>query len=123
MKKILIIDDDVFLTSLYTNLLQAAGLKVSTANSGTEGLKQLPAFKPDLAVLDLHMPDVSGVDVLRTMRGHAQLKEIPVIVFTNGYVQTLTAQLGDLEVHKIFSKLQCKPRQLVEEIKESLASL
>ncbi|MDF7798012.1 response regulator [Pontiellaceae bacterium B1224] len=123
MKKVLLIDDDVFLTSLYTNLLQREGLEVDVVNSGTDALTRLPAFLPDVVVLDLHMPGMHGVDLLRSIRNDARFQQLPVIIFATGYLQSLISEVGDLGVYKVFSKMKCKPRVLVAEIKELLESL
>ncbi len=121
MKKVFFVDDDLFITRLYDNLLKAEGIETFSINSGAEAIHRLPVENPDLMVLDLHMPDITGVDVLRFIRGNERLKNLPVIVFSNGYVKELIDEVGMLGAQKVFTKLQCKPRKLVEEIKEVLA--
>ncbi len=121
MKKVFIIDDDAFLTKLYTTLLQNEGICVGVAHSGADAIAQLPAFNPDLVVLDLHMPDVTGVEIMRFLRGNGQFSHLPVIVLSSGYTQTLVEDMDGLNVQKFFSKLACKPRELVDEIKALLA--
>ncbi len=121
MKKVFFIDDDAFVTQVYHHLLQAEGIQVSSANSGAQAIERLHAENPDLVVLDLHMPGIDGVDVLRFIRGDGQLKNLPVIVFSNGYLRELVAEVGDLAVKKIIAKLQCTPKQLIEEIKAFFA--
>jgi CheY-like chemotaxis protein len=117
------IDDDVFLTSLYAKLLQKEGLEIDVVNSGADALIRLPIYEPDLVVLDLHMPGMHGVDLLRSIRNDKRFQSLPVIIFATGYLQSLISEVEDLGVHKVFSKMKCKPRMLVAEIKESLASL
>lgn len=121
MKKVLIIDDDIFLTELYARLLEREGMRVDVANSGAEALARISDSHPDLMVLDLHMPGMHGKEVLQAIRNDSAFNHIPVIVFSTGYEKTLMAEVGDLGVHKVFSKMKCKPRALVAEIKESLA--
>ncbi len=121
MKKVFFVDDDVFVTRLYENLLNTKGIQTVVINSGEEAIRRLPGEIPDLVVLDLHMPCVNGVDVLRFIRGHEALKNLPVIVFSNGYVKELVEEVGTLGAKNIFAKLQCKPKQLVEEIEGVLA--
>ena len=120
MKKVFFVDDDVFVTQLYHHLLQAEGIQVCTANNGAKAIEWLHTEKPDLVVLDLHMPGIDGVDVLRFIRQNKRLKDLPVIVFSNGYIRELIAELGNLAVQKIIAKLQCTPKKLVKEIKELL---
>ncbi len=74
MKHILIIDDDVHIGDMLQEALTREGYRVTRAYSGTEALLALPAARPDLVLLDLMLPGLSGEEVLPKMRG------IPVIV-------------------------------------------
>ncbi|MCM1569068.1 MAG: response regulator transcription factor [Roseburia sp.] len=74
MKHILIIDDDVYIGNVLEETLRKEGYQVSRAYSGTEALYVLSASKPDLILLDLMLPGLSGEEVL------PQIKGIPVIV-------------------------------------------
>ncbi len=123
MKKVLIVDDDVFLTGLYEKLLIKEGLEVAVANSGTAGIEQMAQFRPDLVILDLHMTDMHGKDVLQVIRKDPHLKHLRVIVFATGYIQTLVSTVADLGAYKVLSKMKCKPRALVEEVMASLADM
>lgn len=123
MKKVFLVDDDVFLTKLYTTLLQNEGIQVAATNSGEDAMAQLPGFNPDLVVLDLHMPGITGAEVFRFIRNRMESRRLPVIVFSNGYIQALVAEVGDLQAQKVLSKLSCKPKQLVLEIKSLLEGL
>ena len=123
MKKVLIVDDDIFLTNLYAKLLQSEGLEVAVVNSWDEALNWLKASLPDLVVLDLHMPDMKGADVLRAIRNDERLQHLWVIIFATGYLKSLMSEVEDLGAHKVLSKMKCKPRVLVAEIKDSLALL
>lgn len=74
MKTILIIDDDLYIGNMLEEALSKEGYKISRAYSGTEALLVLAASKPDLILLDLMLPGLSGEDVLPKIKG------IPVIV-------------------------------------------
>ncbi len=74
MKHILVIDDDVYIGNMLEEALSKEGYKVSRAYSGTEALLLLSTTKPDLILLDLMLPGLSGEEMLPT------IKEIPVIV-------------------------------------------
>lgn len=74
MKKILVIDDDIYIGDLLDEALMGAGYSVIRAYSGTEAVLLLPKEKPDLVLLDLMLPGLSGEDVIK------QIKDIPVIV-------------------------------------------
>jgi len=78
--RIAVIDDEEAVRKALGRLLHAAGLAVETFGGGREFLASLAAHRPDCAVLDLHMPDMSGFDVLARL---AQLSAgVPVIVIT-----------------------------------------
>jgi CheY-like chemotaxis protein len=83
-KKILIVDDEVdFLASL-TEVFQDEGYIVETAENGREALERLAgASPPNVVILDLSMPVMSGIEVYSTMRADPQLASIPVIVSTS----------------------------------------
>lgn len=76
MKQILIIDDDVNIGNMLEEVLIKNGYKVARAYSGTEALLSLSAFKPDLVLLDLMLPGLSGEEVLLKIQG------IPVIIMS-----------------------------------------
>jgi len=78
---ILVVEDSLELVSfLAEDVLPYYGYEVVTATTGREGLKTLYSAKPDLVLLDLELPDMSGMDVLNTMQG--DVKDIPVVLMT-----------------------------------------
>lgn len=77
---ILIIDDEVGLRQTMARILLRAGFEVTTAASGKESLALVNEHAFDLIYLDIRMPDMNGLDVLKTI--HAQFPELPVILFT-----------------------------------------
>src|SRR5690242_15909146 len=92
MKRLLLVDDDTFVLRSYRDRLSAHGFQVNTAGDGTAAIAILRAARPDLVVLDLMMPNLSGVDVLKFMRSETRLKATPVIVLTNGFMNDLGRQ-------------------------------
>lgn len=78
-KRILIIDDDGALTDLLTDYLNMEGFSATSANNGPDGLKRLEDETFDLVVLDVMMPGMSGVEVLKVIRAKGQL---PVLMLT-----------------------------------------
>lgn len=77
---ILIIDDEASLRQTLARILQRAGFEVTTAANGTEGLQLVNNHSFDLIYLDIRMPDMSGLDVLKAV--HTDFPDIPVILFT-----------------------------------------
>jgi len=83
MKKILVIDDSKLLRMANAKMLAKAGYEVLTAADGEEGLKIVQSHTPDLLVLDMMLPKVSGVEVLQTLRKNPSTQRLPVIVLTS----------------------------------------
>jgi len=77
--------------------------------------------KPDIVVLDLMMPKLSGADVLRVMRGKRELANLPVILFTNSYIDAETARAAGSVAQKALLKARCTPAILEQTIREVLA--
>lgn len=85
MKNIFIADDDLDLLNLYAKTFRLLGYEAETAVNGREALDKLAASgaKPDIILLDLMMPELSGFEVLENLKKDDALKDIPVIVMTN----------------------------------------
>ncbi len=88
MNRILIIDDDEQLSKSFAKILDQEGYTVQRALSGEEGLKRVNAQRPDLVVLDVRLPGMSGIRTLESI--HEQEPKLPVIIFT-AYGTTETA--------------------------------
>lgn len=81
--KLLVVDDDQVALKMVEKLLSGFGFKQVTAvDDGRKALKKLETSKVDLVICDLHMPDVSGLDVLREFRAYARYKAAPFIMLT-----------------------------------------
>src|SRR5512147_1068579 len=113
MKRLLLVDDDAVLTRAYRDRLSAHGFQVNTAASGTAAKTILKSAKPDLLVLDLMMPDLSGVEVLKFVRSDARLADIPVVVLTNSYMNDLGRQAAAVGIQRALLKAQCSPSALM----------
>lgn len=82
--KILIVDDNVDFTELLKASLESTGkYRVQAENHGSRGLTVAKAFKPDLILLDVMMPDMDGSDVAEEMRGEEDIKNIPIAFLTS----------------------------------------
>ena len=82
-KHILIVEDELSMQRAMKNKLEQAGYKVSTASDGAQGLEKIRADRPDLVLLDLIMPKLDGISVLRDVKGDDKLKSLPVVILTN----------------------------------------
>jgi CheY-like chemotaxis protein len=81
-KKILAVDDDAIALGALRQILVQKGYEVSTAPNGHEALKVLAAAAPDLVILDVSMPGMTGYDVCRKIRLDPKTQDLPVIFLT-----------------------------------------
>ncbi len=81
-EKILVVDDDESLVAMLRALLLSNGYKVEGAFSGAEALRLIKDFRPDLILMDIGLPDMSGLEVLRQVRADPSTQETVVIVVT-----------------------------------------
>ena len=79
---ILIIEDESVFRLIYRGVLENAGYHVLEAENGVMGWELVKKKKPDLVLLDLILPELSGYEVLKKIRGNEETKEIPVIIFS-----------------------------------------
>ena len=89
MKKILIIEDDQVIGNVCYNHLMAEGYHVKTTPDGESGLNMMRSFKPDVILLDLILPQMSGMDVIKQVRSEEEFARTPIIVFSNAYLTNL----------------------------------
>jgi CheY-like chemotaxis protein len=120
MKKILFVEDDVLIARVYSQKLVAEGFEVVLAQDGLVAVQRLREFKPDLVVLDLLMPRLTGVDVLKFMRQQPDLKDTRIIVFSNSFLSNLIEQVAKIGVDEALVKASVTPTQLVEIINKTL---
>ena len=81
-KTVLVVDDERPIVTLLARLAQGLGARTETAYNGKDALEKIRAHKPDLVLLDLIMPIMSGEEVLAVMETDPQLQDIPVIVIS-----------------------------------------
>lgn len=91
LKRILVADDDRTVRDWLTGILRAEKFEVSTASDGAVTLKKLRTGKFDLVLLDLHMPEVSGLDILATLRGRKSPPKVIVITSDESPAAVLAA--------------------------------
>jgi CheY-like chemotaxis protein len=120
MKKILIIEDDLIVGNIYRNKLSVEGFHVDIAQDGQTGLGMLRTFRPDAVVLDLVLPKLTGVEVMKQIRSDPDFKSIPVIVFSNTYLTNLVQDAWKAGATKCLSKANCTPKQVLEVVRSAL---
>lgn len=83
MSKILVAEDDKFLKNVYVSKLQKEGFEVDLATDGESAYEKVGTFKPDLIILDIMMPKINGLEVLKKIKENPEYKNIPVIMASN----------------------------------------
>jgi CheY-like chemotaxis protein len=120
MKRILIIEDDPLIADVCSQQLRAEGFAVDVAADGKAGLEIFNGRRADLVVLDLILPKMDGVEVLKTIRSQAGLREVPVIVFTNSYLDGRVQSAWEAGASQVLAKTAYTPRQIVQIVKIAL---
>ena len=111
-KKILVVEDETFLSSLMQLKLEQEGFEVQKAMDGEEAFTILESFQPDLILLDLILPKRNGFELLELIRKDPRFIKIPVIITSN------LGQDGDIERGKTFGIIEyiVKSRLSIEEL-------
>ena len=121
MKKILIIEDDLIVANIYRNKLAVEGYQVQTALDGLAGLETVHSFKPDAVILDLMLPKMTGVALIKQLRSEPDFQKLPVIVFSNTYLSNMVQEAWKAGATKCLSKANCTPKQLIDALRSVLS--
>lgn len=118
--KILIIEDEASIRSMYAYKLKLEGFQVYEAENGQEGLKIAEQERPDLILLDLKMPVMSGDKMLKKLREADWGASIRVIILTNINKSEASSSLRFLDVERYILKAHSTPSQVVEIVQDIL---
>ena len=116
-KKILVIDDEPDILRLMIELLEAAGYECFQAIEPVDGLKKALEHRPDLIVLDLMLPKMSGFGFLRLIRINPIIGHIPVLVLSGLYDKDVVNEALDLGAKAYLTK-GCEPEELIATIRD-----
>lgn len=117
---ILVVDDASDIRDVLARLLRLAGYKSLTAEGGEAALASVAAEGPDLIVLDLMMPDMSGLEVLRRLRADPRYSRLPVVMFTAVGDRAVAEEARRLGVSDIIVKGGMGARELLDRISSHL---
>jgi two-component system phosphate regulon response regulator PhoB len=114
-KYILLVDDDPLLAKLYETTLKAANYDVSTVSSGELALSEIDKKRPDLMLLDIMMPKMSGVDVLKKIKENKKNDDLKVVILTNFGRNTEEAKaVHELGISDYLIKSETSLKELLE---------
>ena len=120
MTKIAIIEDDPVISQMYRMKFEADGFDVQLADNGRRGVALVEHFLPDIILLDVQMPEMTGDEALAEIRKTTWGKNIPVIILTNLGEEEAPKSLRGLGIHSYIVKAELTPRQVVQRVKEAL---
>ena len=119
-KRILVVDDDEVFLRLVEHDLSAAGYSIITAKNGGEALEFVKIQRPDLILLDIHMPEVDGGDVGQALKNKPQTKNIPVIYLTSLVTKEEEEQIGHEIRGNVFMAKPYNLGELLEQIRKRI---
>ncbi|MCW1908437.1 MAG: response regulator [Candidatus Saccharibacteria bacterium] len=120
--KILVVEDEKSLSEAYELILKSSGYKVTLANDGAEGLELAESFEPDLVLLDLRMPRVSGIEFLRKYQLVDKHPHVKVIVFSNMDTQKEIDEAYELGATHYILKAWASPKELTRLVADTLSN-
>lgn len=112
---ILVIDDSEDAQAISSYTLEPRGYRVVSASSGAEGLAMLDRCRVDLVITDMHLPDMSGVEVILQVRGRPDRLHLPIAVLTGDTAPAITHQAREAGCNAVLTK-PINPRVLAEEV-------
>lgn len=110
--KVLVVDDDVIVAEMYRLALSRAGHEVQVANDGVEALRAISSAPPEIVFLDIRMPKMDGMEVLRDLASADLTKSIPVIMLSNYDEPGLVKQSISLGAKEYLVKAGTNPADL-----------
>lgn len=118
--KIVLVEDDTFLAGMYVSKLTFENFDVRLATDGKEGLKLIQEERPDVVLLDLILPKLSGFDILRTVKQDRATRGIPVLLLTNLGSRADVERGLALGAADYIIKAHFLPSEVIEKIKRLL---
>lgn len=117
--KILVVEDDRLFSDIYAAKLEEEGFEAFMATDGEEGMHLLLAHKPDVILLDIILPKVTGLEMLEKIRAHedSTVRDVPVIVVTNLNQDTYVDKMRAFGVKGYFIKSDVLFSQVLEKIR------
>jgi two-component system, cell cycle response regulator DivK len=103
-KSVLVVDDNVLNRRLFGAMLSAEGYRVLEASDGPSGLRAALENLPDLIVLDVHLPVLSGLEVRRQLREEADTQHIPILIATGDPVASIEEEIRASELDGYMAK-------------------
>lgn len=118
--KILLAEDDLQLIDMYKKKFELEGFEVLLAEDGEKTLTILEQEKPDIVLLDIMMPKVNGIEVLKQVRENPETKDLLVIMLTNLNNESTAEEIYKYGATEYIVKADMTPMQVADKVKEIL---
>ncbi|HSX14668.1 MAG TPA: response regulator [Candidatus Saccharimonadales bacterium] len=122
MTKVLIVEDEAPIAHAYQIVLEQAGFEVLVANQAQSAVHLVQSERPDVILLDVLMPEMNGLDMLKKMELPKNLPDTVVIALSNIDTASVVSEATKLGVSEYLRKVDYTPHQIVEVVKKHLAS-
>lgn len=119
-KKILLVDDDPLILQTYQTEFELSGFEVLKAGDGKTGWEIACAQRPDVILLDILMPMMSGIDLLKKIKSDPEVAEIPVFILTNIGQDQAVQEALEAGARDFILKHRFSPAEVVSRIRESV---
>lgn len=117
--RVMLVDDDESITNLQTEILRYAGMEVLAVNQPLHSLQHAAQFKPDLVILDMHMPDINGMELAVLLRQDPEFLLLPIIFVTSDTDINLHRNIRALGVNALLTK-PFETNELIERCRQAL---
>jgi len=122
VKKLLIIEDDPIIANIYRNLFEKENYQVDVAADGQSGFYKIHELRPDVILLDLMLPVINGVEILKKIRAQRAFLKLPVVVFTNAYLPDMVQEAMKAGASHVYNKATLAPRDICQAVHDALFS-
>lgn len=119
-KQLLLIEDDMLIRELYNRQLALSGIPTDAFDNGIDGIAAAQKKHYDLILLDIMMPKMNGLEVLKVLKADAKTKDMPVIFLTNLGQDSILQEGAKLGTIGFLIKASYTPAEIIEEIKKIL---
>jgi len=117
MKKILLIEDETNIRSLYAEVLREGGYEVVEISEGMHGLEVAKKDSWDLLLLDIMLPSLDGVEILRRIKADANLSSRPIIIVSNLESEDIKTTCAELGAKEFLVKANIMPKDILLAVK------
>ncbi|MCS7091136.1 MAG: response regulator [Verrucomicrobiota bacterium] len=120
MNKVLFIENDAVVAGIYRNKLSMEGFQVEVVSDGETGLQRARETAPDVILLDLMLPKLTGLEVIRILRADPAFQTTPIIVLTGTYLTSMVQEAWKAGATKCLAKANTTPKILVDTLRSML---